>query len=75
MLLTATTAYINSHIIPVLAGLVEAGIVFRIAIKISDGLHEEVSFGEIFQRIRKLLMAAAIGICIIAVVSSIKHYF
>lgn len=75
MLLTSTTSYINNNIIPVLAGLVEGGIILRAVIKITDGMEKGASFTEIFQSIKKLLVADAIGVCIVAIVASLKGYF
>lgn len=75
MLLTSTTSYINNNIIPVLAGLVEAGIILRAVIKITDGMEKGASFIEIFQSIKNLLIADAIGVCIVAIVASLKGYF
>ncbi len=75
MLLTSTTNYINNNIIPVLAGLVEGGIILRAVIKITDGMEKGASSTEIFQSIKKLLVADAIGVCIVAIVASLKGYF
>ena len=75
MLLTSTTSYINNNIIQVLAGLVEAGIILRAVIKITDGMEKGASFTEIFQSIKNLLIADAIGVCIVAIVASLKRYF
>lgn len=75
MLLTSTTSYINNNLIPALAGLVEGGIILRAVIKITDGIEKGASLTEIFHSIENLLKAAAIGICIIAIVASLKGYF
>lgn len=75
VLLTATVSYIQSEIMPVLAGIATGGIVVQVIRKGIKAQEDGISFTEFLLQVKKLILAGAIIITAASIVATIKiHY-
>ena len=75
MLLTNTVKLINSDLVPVMLGIISAGIVAKVIMKGIKAQEDGTPLSDFLKQAKKLIWAGIISIVMTGLVSAVQYYY